>query len=402
MGKSRQKEHQKFLDWLVTQATELQVDAVVVAGDIFDTGAPPSYARELYHKFVIQFCTSTNNSVPLVFIAGNHDSVAMLDETSELLKHFNTHVISFANEETIDKQIIKISDSEGLLKGLICAVPFLRARDVISSSSGVTGKEKQRDMQVAIETHYQSLYQKADQIRTNSQRDIPIIMTGHLTVVGAKTSESVRDIYIGSLDAFSAASFPPAEYIALGHIHKHQKIKSEREVYYSGSPIALSFDELNQAKSVQLVIFEEGSVDVSRIDIPVFQYMYKLKGNLKEISTEIEVLKSRYAAMKNDSGHSIWVEVEVEEQDYLEDLQKRVEELVNESCIEVLCLKRSRNRKNLSLSQQKNERLQELTPEQVFEKRMSLESDSLDQELKDRLKQKFNEALNQAVTIGSE
>lgn len=400
MGKSRQKEHQSFLNWLIVQANEKQIDALIVAGDIFDTGAPPSYARELYHKFVINFCTSTENTVPLIFVAGNHDSVAMLDETSELLKHFNTHVISYANEATHDKQILPITGQDGEEIGLICAVPFLRSRDLVSSIAGASGKDKQRDMQTAIEAHYQQVYEKAVGIRDRLKKSVPIVMTGHLTVVGAKTSESVRDIYIGSLDAFSAASFPPADYIALGHIHKHQKINCDHEVYYCGSPIPLSFDELNQTKSVQLVDLQDSSINVLRLEIPVFQAMHKIKGNLGDIGLAIEMLKSRYSKSTIQAEESIWVEVEIEEQDYLEDLQRRVEEMIKGSSIEVLCLKRARNKRNLSLSVEQTERLQELTPEEVFEKRMILEGDVLDDDLQARLKHKFKEVISQLAHEG--
>ncbi|WP_068513726.1 MULTISPECIES: exonuclease subunit SbcD [unclassified Oleiphilus] len=402
MGKSRQKEHQGFLNWLVEQVLEHEVDAVIVAGDIFDTGAPPSYARELYHKFVIDFSEATNKAVPLVIVAGNHDSVAMLEETSDLLAHFNTHVISSANENTYEQQLLPVTGAAGEIKGIICAVPFLRARDLVGSHSGSTGKEKQRDVQDAIKQHYQVLYSKALGLRDVNDSKIPIIMTGHLTVVGARTSESVRDIYIGTLEAFSASSFPSADYIALGHIHKQQQIKGNGNIYYSGSPIPLSFDELNQKKSVQVVEFDEAGVTVDAIDVPVFQQLYKIKGNLEEISTKLSELKggrdgSAYCSESNgDLSETIWLEVEVEEQDYLEDLQKRIEELVVDSNIEVLCLKRSRNRKGLSLVAESSERLQELKASEVFEKRLSLEPDGIDDALKSRLQQMFKEALLQA------
>ncbi|WP_197479164.1 exonuclease SbcCD subunit D C-terminal domain-containing protein, partial [Oleiphilus sp. HI0132] len=171
---------------------------------------------------------------------------------------------------------------------------------------------------------------------------------------------------------------------------------------YSGSPIPLSFDELNQKKSVQVVEFDEAGVTVDAIDVPVFQQLYKIKGNLEEISTKLSELKggrdgSAYCSESNgDLSETIWLEVEVEEQDYLEDLQKRIEELVVDSNIEVLCLKRSRNRKGLSLVAESSERLQELKASEVFEKRLSLEPDGIDDALKSRLQQMFKEALLQA------
>ncbi len=395
MGKSRQREHQFFLDWLIEQSVNEQIDALIVAGDIFDTGAPPSYARELYHKFVISFSEATNNQVPLVIVAGNHDSVAMLDETATLLKRFNTHVTSCADTTNMAQHLIPVSDSEGHVKGIIGCVPFLRARDIVSSTSGTSGKEKQQDLQLAIKMHYEQLYEEALALRGELEVDVPIIMTGHLTVVGAQTSESVRDIYIGTLEAFSASLFPPADYIALGHIHKQQAINSNNAVHYCGSPIPLSFDELKQSKSVQLVTLRPESVEVDLLNIPVFQAMYKIKGNMTHISNEIQLLKEQYALESEPKeSESAWLEIVVEEQDYLEDLQTRIEELLGDSCLEVLCLKRSRKRKELSLALEDAERLQELSAEQVFDKRMSLEGGGVDEALRERLRVKFKEALH--------
>ena len=98
---------------------------------------------------------------------------------------------------------------------------FLRPRDILESQAGQSEAEKQLALLTAIQTHYQSLYDRAVAKRTELDTDVPIIMTGHLTTVGAKTSESVRDIYIGTLDAFPAGAFPPADYIAPGIFTAH-------------------------------------------------------------------------------------------------------------------------------------------------------------------------------------
>lgn len=131
---------------------------------------------------------------------------------------------------------------------IVCAVPFLRPRDILESQAGQSEAEKQLALLTAIQTHYQSLYDRAVAKRSELGAEVPIIMTGHLTTVGAKTSESVRDIYIGTLDAFPAGAFPPADYIALGHIHRAQSIGDSGTIRYSGSPVPLSFDESGQEK----------------------------------------------------------------------------------------------------------------------------------------------------------
>ncbi len=94
---------------------------------------------------------------------------------------------------------------------------FLRPRDIITSQAGLNGIEKQQHLLAAITDYYQQHY--ADACKLRGDQPLPIIATGHLTTVGASKSDAVRDIYIGTLDAFPAQNFPPADYIALGHIH---------------------------------------------------------------------------------------------------------------------------------------------------------------------------------------
>ena len=239
--KSRAPEHQHFLNWLVEQVELHHVDAVIVAGDIFDTGSPPSYARELYNKFIVDL---QKTGCQLVILSGNHDSVSVLNESSALLRYLNTQVITSGSEP----HVVTLVNKQAQPIGLVCAIPFLRPRDIQLSIAGQNIEEKQRSLQTAIHDHYQASYQLALEQRTALGLDIPIIATGHLTVVGAALTDSVRDIYIGTLDAFPSGAFPPADYIALGHIHRSQVIGGQENIRYCGSPIALSFDETTQQK----------------------------------------------------------------------------------------------------------------------------------------------------------
>ena len=204
MGKSRAPEHQAFFVWLLEQIKEYQVDVVIVAGDIFDTGAPPSYARELYNRFIVDIQRA---GCQLVILGGNHDSVATLNESKELLACLNTHLVSGVTTH-LEDQVITLNNRQGEAGAILCAIPFIRQRDVLLSQAGQSGKDKQQAMQQAIAEHYQTLYQLAVNVRDEYKQALPIIATGHLTTVGASTTESVRDIYIGTLEAFPASSFP--------------------------------------------------------------------------------------------------------------------------------------------------------------------------------------------------
>lgn len=361
--KSRKHEHQAFLCWLLKQVDEQNIDAVVIAGDVFDTGAPPSYAREMYNQFVVDL---NRQNCQLVVLGGNHDSVSTLNESKQLLACLNTHVIANTSDD-LDEQIIELHTKQGI-GAYLCAVPFVRARDVVSSQAGESGVEKQQALGKAIEQHYHALYNRAREMREQNSLNVPIIATGHLTALGVTATESVRDIYIGTLDGFDAKGFPAADYIALGHIHRPQIVAKQQHIRYSGSPIPLSFDELKSDKQVMLVEFSDGKLSqLDALSVPRFQAMHSLKGDLSEIETQIKELAQEYAEQ------SVWVSIEVLVQDFLSDLQNRIQLMVEGTTIEVLQLRRSRESYAASLKQSSNETLAELTPFDVFSKRLDLE-----------------------------
>ncbi|MFT2089949.1 exonuclease subunit SbcD [Paraglaciecola sp. 2405UD69-4] len=396
--KSRKDEHQKFIGWLLQLVAKEQIDAVIIAGDIFDTGTPPSYAREMYNQFVVDI--QKLNCV-LVVLGGNHDSVSTLNESKQILACLNTFVVASTGITTAE-QVFTITDKQGAPGAILCAVPFIRARDVLQSSAGETGLQKRQALGEAIKEHYQSLYHLALSKRQDSGIDIPIIATGHLTALGVTQSESVRDIYIGTLDGFAADGFPPADYIALGHIHKPQIVAKSEHIRYSGSPIPLSFDELGKPKQVMLVEFTGSSCkELTPVDVPSFQAMEVLKGELSSIEKALTRFKNY------EASSPCWLCIEVDSQDYLSDLQARIQTLTEGLNVDVLQLRRNRNQRRQLLNQVNKETLAELSPEEVFEKRLDMEtfdtSEDADQEqvtLK-QVRQRFAQVLSEVEHEGT-
>ncbi|HGN0025641.1 TPA: exonuclease subunit SbcD [Proteus mirabilis] len=361
--KTRAQEHQQFLDWLLEQIREQQVDAVIVAGDIFDTGSPPSYARELYNRFVVAI---RDTQCQLIILGGNHDSVATLNESKSLLACLNTTVIANVHTETPQAPII-LYQKNHTPGALLCAIPYLRPRDMINSKSGQSGAEKQGALKEAIADYYQRQYQAALDLREQLNVNIPIIATGHLTTIGASVSDSVREIYIGTLEAFNATLFPPFDYIALGHIHRPQRVNKSGHIRYSGSPIPLSFDESAQQKSVCLIDFEQDKLaEMTLLPIPEFQLLRTLSGSLQEIATQLETLAAQY----NETDTTIWLDIEVSTQDYLSDIQTRIQALTQSPLFEVIVLRRARKQRQ-ALMQNDKETLTELTVYDVFERRLA-------------------------------
>ncbi|HGM9982462.1 TPA: exonuclease subunit SbcD [Proteus mirabilis] len=385
--KTRAQEHQQFLDWLLAQIREQQVDAVIVAGDIFDTGSPPSYARELYNRFVVAI---RDTQCQLIILGGNHDSVATLNESKSLLACLNTTVIANVHTETPQAPII-LYQKNHTPGALLCAIPYLRPRDMINSKSGQSGADKQGALKEAIADYYQRQYQAALDLRKQLNVNIPIIATGHLTTIGASVSDSVREIYIGTLEAFNATLFPPFDYIALGHIHRPQRVNKSGHIRYSGSPIPLSFDESAQQKSVCLIDFEQDKLaEMTLLPIPEFQLLRTLSGSLQEIATQLEKLATQY----NEMDTTIWLDIEVSTQDYLSDIQNRIQELTQSPLFEVIVLRRAR-KQHQALMQNEKETLTELTVYDVFERRLAQHQFETEED-KTRLATLFKQAVEMA------
>lgn len=365
LGKNRYHEHRAFLAWLVEQAELHRADAVILAGDVFDTGTPPSYARELYNQFIVEL---QQTGAHLVVLGGNHDSVAMLNESRELLGCLNVSVIPGVLAEP-ERQLLTLHRQNGEPGALLCAVPFIRSREVLESQAGQSGQDKQQALQQAIADHYRALFELAEGRRAQMNAALPIIATGHLTTVGASGSDSVREIYIGTLEAFPAAAFPPADYIALGHIHRPQKVAGLEHVRYCGSPIPLSFDEAGQQKEVLLVAFAAGGLErITPLPVPVFQSLARLSGNLDELGAAMVEL-----AASGSEALPVWLEVTVTGDDYLSDLQPRVEALAEGLALEILQVRRQRSQSGNGLEAAGGETLSELTPDEVFERRLARE-----------------------------
>jgi exonuclease SbcD len=385
MGKTRLREHQAFLAWLLAQVQAHKVDAVLVAGDIFDTGAPPSYARELYNHFIVEL---RQTGAELLVLGGNHDSVAMLGESKTLLAQLNTRVIP-AVSETLAEQVLTLHQRDGQSGAVLCAIPFIRPRDVLSSQAGESAQDKQLGLQTAIQQHYQQLYALACVRRDELGGNLPIIATGHLTTVGASASESVREIYVGALEAFPTSAFPPAAYIALGHIHRPQKVGGLEHIRYCGSPIALSFDEAKQQKEVLMVDLDSsGLQQITPLAVPCFQPLLALKGTLLELQAAI-----RHAAQLGTAQTPVWLEVLVVGDDYLSDLLPRIKAFSEGLPVEVLRIRRERGSAVANLSGVNRETLDELSVDEVFSQRLG--SESLEPALQVRLQALYQQVVSQ-------
>ena len=126
-GRKRNEEHEKFLAWLAELIRMRHADALIVAGDIFDSGSPGGSAEQLYYDFLTSIIKSECASV--VIISGNHDSPRRLAAPSGILKNLDIHVVGLPAEP--EQHVIELKNNEGITKALCCAVPYLRKNEMV-------------------------------------------------------------------------------------------------------------------------------------------------------------------------------------------------------------------------------------------------------------------------------
>jgi exonuclease SbcD len=269
--RDRLPEHAAFLDWLIPTLRTEQIDALLVSGDIFDAANPPQDAVALYFDFLKRLADL--KTVKAVITGGNHDSASHLNAPRELLRRFEVHVFGHAGDNVVD-----------LGGAVVAAVPFLRERDLREAAAGETMAAVHEQVRAAIRAHYTAQLAACRAIANGR----PIIAMGHLTVLGATTSDSERDIHIGNLGAVGADLFDGFDYTALGHLHRPQKVAGIERIRYSGSPIALSFSEASDAKSV--VILDTQGMKIELLPIPTTRALVRVTANRATLAADLATI----------------------------------------------------------------------------------------------------------------
>lgn len=356
-GKKRYEEFEAFLSWLAATIEQHQVDVLIVAGDVFDNGAPSNRAQELYYRFLCQISQSTCRHV--IVTAGNHDSPSFLNAPKELLRFLNIHVIGSSTEDPAD-EVLVLKNQAGREELIVCAVPYLRDRDLRVAEAGESIEDKERKLLAGIARHYGEVFAVAETRRQALGTSIPVVATGHLFAAGGETVEGdgVRELYIGSLAHVSAALFPATlDYVALGHLHVPQKVGGAEHVRYSGSPIPMGFGEAKQVKTVNLVSFTTESTLVEPLKVPNFQHLEYIAGTEEQICCRLRELSG---------GGPIWLEILYEGTEIAGNLRGRLEEAIAGTGMEILRIRNNRVVERALMHLYEDESLDDLSVSDVF------------------------------------
>ncbi len=330
----RYEEYEAFLNWLAGLIEDQDINVLLVAGDIFDNSTPTNRAQELYYRFLCRVASPAHRQV--VVIAGNHDSPSFLDAPRELLKFLNVHVVGTVSP-TPAGEVLLLAGPDGEVRLIVCAVPYLRDRDIRTSEAGESMEDKERKLIEGIRTHYRLVCEAAEAKRARLKKPVPIVGMGHLFTAGSRTTESdgVRELYIGSLAQVRADVFPPCiDYLALGHLHIPQKVAGSDFIRYSGSPLPIGFGEAEQEKVVIIIEFSDVVPQVRTIPVPRFQELQTLRGDWPTLAQGIAALKS--------AGSKAWLEIVYEGEEIVGNLSERLAEAVAGTGLEILVTKNNR------------------------------------------------------------
>lgn len=286
---SRHYEHEQFLAWLLKQIKAKQPHALLIAGDIFDVINPSSQAQKQLYQFLADAHTLAPHMQTLM-IAGNHDSGYRIEQVEPLLEKYNARtvgVIRWNEDKTLDLErlILPIYDERKKVVAWCIALPFLR-------SAEITGfNEYTSHSQNAIAYLHEQLIAEAKRRKTHDQA---ILLMSHAHMQGGETSDSERPIIIGNEEALSTALFgDEIDYVALGHLHKPQKVQHPH-IRYSGSPIPLSFSEINyKHQVVDVKIDPTHNTDKFQFDaleIPRSVQLHKIRGEVNDVMQQLKSL----------------------------------------------------------------------------------------------------------------
>jgi DNA repair protein SbcD/Mre11 len=254
----RGSEHDALLDWLLARVKQLKADALVVTGDVYDSGNPPVAAQQRLYRFLSRLL-SENASLQVVVIGGNHDSPSRLELPRSLLTEQRVHLVGSVprtdGQSDVRGTVLTLRDRRGRPTLSCVAMPFVRSADLPAGMSGASG--------------IGALY--AEAVKHARAAQLPMIATGHLHLHGGEMSElSERRIYIGGEAALSSGIFDrDISYVALGHLHKPQRVEGPTTIRYAGSPFPMSVVERSYEHSISVVDIDSGgAVRVDLVHIP--------------------------------------------------------------------------------------------------------------------------------------
>lgn len=316
-GHSRVPEHEAVLSEIVSLSAENSVDLVIVAGDLFETATPTAEAESLVYRTLLQLLdTGTHVAV----ISGNHDNARRLRAVAPVFEALGRIHLVTEPTRPDDGGVVRLSMRGGDVR--LAMLPFVskrgvvRAADIMEAAAYENTQAYADRMRLLIET-----------LTAEFGPDTVNILAAHAFVYGGQLGGGERAAHFIDEYAISAQSFPvTASYVALGHVHRPQKIPGAAPIHYCGSPLQLDFGEEDQLKQVNLVEIEPGvPPEVTPVPLSGGRELRTLRGTVAELAA-----RSEAGAVADDA----WLRVVVNEPRRA-GLADEVRELLGEGVVDV-------------------------------------------------------------------
>ncbi|MBM4359430.1 MAG: exonuclease subunit SbcD [Deltaproteobacteria bacterium] len=305
--RSRADAQRHFLDWLLATVEARAIDAVVIAGDVFDTANPTAEALALYYGFLADLArldarTSTGGRRTAIIVGGNHDSATRLDAPREALRALDVHVVGGHDPSRLGRDdadpcgvLVPLRDARGEVRLVVAAVPYLNDWRIGVRGFDVDAAQQLTSMHEAFGRVYAELAAKSEALFPGVAR----MATGHLTCLaerGARTTEAdavpLEINRVGTLGSMAPSIFGESyRYVALGHIHRGFPVDSAGRIRYSGTPVQVSATENADDRKVLVVSFDGDATHVEALFVPVRRRLVRLSGSADAILDALAELR---------------------------------------------------------------------------------------------------------------
>jgi exonuclease SbcD len=304
---SRSEEHDAFFRWLSRILSEERVDALIVAGDVFDGMQPSNESLRLYYRFLRDL--EGTGVCDVVVVGGNHDSASQLDAPREVLSALSIHVIGgYSSDVELDRYVVPLHARDRKEPAAVCiALPYVHEyRLGIRTTEGDVAATRH-----ALVARFKAVYQELTSHAATRYPGLPLLATGHLTMGKVEDGDTRQAIHqVGFIDSLPPELFDSRlAYVALGHIHRSFPVENRR-IWYSGSPIPVSKTEMDRPRRVLLVDINSSAepVEVRPVEVPIARALLEYEGTETEVINWVHTLR-----WQNDYPPFLHLRVRVDE-----------------------------------------------------------------------------------------
>lgn len=358
-------EHQAFLNWLLETIKAEEIEVLLVSGDVFDISNPSAASIRMFYTFLREAITE-NKNLQIVITAGNHDSASRLEAPKPLLASSNIHIVGTIEKNSdgsidYEKLTIPLRNKSGEITSWCLAIPFLRMGDYPNIPNASNPYSE------GVTALYNEVFAFANSKKEPYQT---IIAMGHLHTNHAEISDmdKTERLIMGGVECIAATAFhTDIKYVALGHIHRAQRIGGNEHIRYSGSPLPMSFSERNYKHQVVVFDLEEEVTDLKTIEIPVTIPLLRIP--LKAEPLEEVLLKLHQLKDKNEEEVAPYLEIQVLLEEPEPALRHKIDEVLKFKNVKLARIQpHYLNKKSSSSEFNPQGLLHELQPIDVFAK----------------------------------